>query len=172
MIKIHFISGKVKELDQPWDKFPQKLNFGGLRLLKGGPNLLIPMNSPSIEFVENVPEEVDDGDDVLVEHDRSDEEVVQQEDVQASDERESKEEEKPRTNDEMIADMVALSDCHKNKHEGREMEIWYQETTVGKQKAKAKRYFPVCSFCGVRERYVKAGDLTDEQKENAKVWDK
>ena len=35
-----------------------------------------------------------------------------------------------------------------------------------------KRFFPVCKKCGIRQRYVKAADLTDEQKENAKVWDK
>jgi hypothetical protein len=35
-----------------------------------------------------------------------------------------------------------------------------------------RRYFPVCVKCGMRERYVKAESLTDDEKLNAKVWDK
>jgi hypothetical protein len=172
MIKIHFVSGKVKELDQPWDKFPQKLNFGGLRLLKGNKNLLIPLNSNTIEYVEYEEDEIEET--IESEPVASDEPVAEPTDepeVEAT-VPEPEKETPQEAQDRMLAEMMEKSNCHKNKHEGQDMEIYYQETTVGKGKTAAKRYFPVCSFCGVRERYVKASDLTDEQKENAKVWDK
>lgn len=188
MIKIHFVSGKVKELDQPWDKFPQKLNFGGLRLLKGHNNLLIPLNSTTIEFVEYEEDEVEEYPRIKVSEVTTSEsrpEYPEDKPV-ASDELvgepadestmepvlpEPEKETPQETQDRMLAEMMEKSNCHKNKHEGQDMIIYYQETSVGKSKTPARRYFPVCSFCGVRERYVKASDLTDEQKENAKVWD-
>lgn len=167
MIKIHFLSGKEIELDQPWDKFPQKLTFGGLRLLKAGMNKLVPLNSSTIEFVEYVP-------DAPVQEAPEVEAPVKEPEPEKQEPK--PESEKPETaqekNDRLIGEMMAKSNCHKNKHEGQELDWYYQDVSVGKSKAKARRYFPVCTFCGVRERYVKVDSLTDEQKENAKQWDK
>jgi hypothetical protein len=88
-------------------------------------------------------------------------------------------EEKPETaqerNDRLIAEMKLKSDCSNSKdHMGHEQLIYYQDVQMRKKNAKkglpSRRYFPVCSFCGLRQKYVKADSLTDEQKENAKLW--
>lgn len=44
-----------------------------------------------------------------------------------------------------LAEMIEKSNC---KHEVEKLELYRQHT------AKGIRYFPVCSFCGKRERYV------------------
>jgi hypothetical protein len=44
--------------------------------------------------------------------------------------------------------------------------VFYRQDT-----SKGSRYFPVCSFCGKRERYVKADSLDDKVKETALLWE-
>ena len=66
--------------------------------------------------------------------------------------------------EEFMKDLLAKSNC---KHD--ETTLYVQHVKV-KGKA-SQRYFPVCSFCGTRMRYVKAADLTDEEKYNAKDWE-
>jgi hypothetical protein len=78
----------------------------------------------------------------------------------------TEEDKEPKLTDEQKAqkqmdDMIAKSNC---KHEPEKMEMYQQQTSKG------VRFFPVCSFCGKRERYVKADSLTEEQKLTAKVW--
>jgi len=73
-----------------------------------------------------------------------------------------------------MADMTAKSNC---KHEPEKMELYIQHT------AKGIRYFPVCSFCGRRERYVAESKImkgeyvgtpnekwTEKDIANAKAW--
>jgi len=60
-----------------------------------------------------------------------------------------------------LDEMLAKSSCtHENQT------IYYQEvkTSTGKT---SRRYFPVCDFCGLRMRLLKATALTDEQKDSA-----
>ena len=62
-------------------------------------------------------------------------------------------------NKRIMDEMMAKSNCtHTNTA------IYRQDT------AKGSRYFPVCTFCGKRERYVKADSLTDDQKANSTLW--
>jgi len=67
--------------------------------------------------------------------------------------------------DDMLAYMKEMSECPHEAHD-----FYYTDSQVGRAKSPVRRYFPVCAKCGVREKFVKKADLTDEQKENAKVW--
>jgi hypothetical protein len=69
---------------------------------------------------------------------------------------------KPRTQEEMMAEMIAKSDC---THEGK-LVLYRQHT------AKGIRYFPKCTFCGKRERYVSESKIVKgEYKGTAnEVW--
>lgn len=73
-----------------------------------------------------------------------------------------------------LAEMIAKSNC---KHEKEKLELYLQHT------AKGIRYFPVCSFCGKRERYVSESKIvkgeyagtpnehwTEADIVNAKTW--
>lgn len=62
-----------------------------------------------------------------------------------------------------MKELMAKSSC---KHENQSM--FYQN--ISTKKGDSARYFPVCEFCGQRFRFVKADDLTDEQKESAQLW--
>ncbi len=77
--------------------------------------------------------------------------------------------------DRILAEMKEKSDCAGNGHIGKEQIIHYQDVTIRRKNAKdslpSRRYFPVCSFCGLRQKYVKADTLSDEQKENAKFYE-
>jgi hypothetical protein len=65
--------------------------------------------------------------------------------------------------------MIEKSNC---KHEPEKLDMYMQST------AKGIRYFPVCSFCGKRERYVSEKKVRDGEIErwtgddidNAKMW--
>jgi hypothetical protein len=50
-----------------------------------------------------------------------------------------------KTQEELMAEMLEKSNC---KHEPDKMVLYRQHT------AKGIRYFPRCSFCGKRERYI------------------
>lgn len=92
------------------------------------------------------------------------EETPQPETIEEAPEETPVEEKKPETkqerNDRLIAEMIEKSNC---VHENQTVHV-----TMGKN---GTRYFPVCDFCGQRFRYIKAADLSDEQKANAKVWE-
>lgn len=73
-----------------------------------------------------------------------------------------------------LAEMIEKSNC---KHESSKLELYRQHT------AKGIRYFPVCSFCGKRERYISEAKIlegayagtpnekwTEDDIVNAKVW--
>jgi hypothetical protein len=62
------------------------------------------------------------------------------------------EKDKPKTADEIIAETKLKSDC---KHEPEKLELYIQHT------AKGIRYFPVCKFCGKRERYVSESKIVE-----------
>ena len=81
---------------------------------------------------------------------------------------------KVKTQDEVLEEMMAKSNC---KHEPHKLELWRQHT------AKGIRYFPRCVFCGKRERYVSESKIvkgeykgtvnekwTEESIAKAQVW--
>ena len=153
MSTIHFISGKTQEVTvDDVTKLIDKLKYSGIRMMvdrRESSTLVIPLNSTTIECIE-----------VPAEYIKKEEPEPTVEKITVGD----KEEDKPKKSDEekyqeVMDEMIAKSNCtHQNQ------DIYKQETSNG------TRYFPVCSFCGKRERYVKADSLSDEQKENAKEW--
>ena len=144
---------------------------GGLRLFAPYPGILIPLNSAMIAMVELEDEETF-GEDVEIEleTDEDEEEIPEHEDkMDAQQDKPSEKKSIEENKEELMAKMVAKSNCkHKNT------EIYYQEVKTGPRTNQkiARRYFPVCTFCETRERYVKADSLTDEERANAKIWDK
>lgn len=164
MVRITFVGGHEREFDYDWNKVAPKLLQGGLRLFAPYPGILIPLNSATIAMVEYEDEEIiDDNCEIEMEFEEEKLEAAEQEEKPV--EKKSIEEKK----EELMAEMVAKSNC---KHENTE--IYYQEVKTGPRTNQkiARRYFPVCTFCETRERYVKADSLTDEERANAKIWDK
>lgn len=161
MVKFTYSNGREATYNYEWDKLAPKLLMAGIRLFKPEPDVLIPLNSQTIALIENIVEEVEE-----VEEDKT-EEVVKSEEIEAPKETEEPEKElsAQEKQDAAIALMKELSSC---EHEN--YEYYYQ--VIGSGPKAQKRYFPVCTKCGIRQRYVKAAGLTDEEKENAKIWDK
>jgi hypothetical protein len=63
---------------------------------------------------------------------------------------------KPKTAEEAMDEITAKSNC---KHEPEKLELFIQHT------AKGIRYFPVCKFCGKRERYVSESKIVEGKYE-------
>ena len=160
---IHFVSGKTLECNEKEMRdMPVALNSKGVKVKRLSTGALIPMNSTTIEFIEPVPEPEEEEIEVTTAMD----EVPPRLD---------KVEHKPKkTQEEIMAEMMAKASC---KHEAAKLELYIQHT------AKGPRYFPVCTFCGKRERYVSEkkvndGDYkgtvnekwTSEDILNAKAW--
>lgn len=168
-VKFTFSSGKEVEYDYDWEKLAPKLQLGGMRLFGPQPGVLIPLNSNTIALIEDttiydeVPEEHEpEVGDMKTEVTTSEPPPEYPEEVEKKLSIEEKKE-------AILNDMKEMSECVHEEHD-----IYYQEIMAGPRNNRQaqKRYFPVCAKCGVRERYVKADSLSDEQKENAKKWDK
>jgi hypothetical protein len=101
-----------------------------------------------MEYIEYIPEvlEIDVEDKAIVESG-----VTVQKVQEAREEVESAEDLATRKKKAM-EDLMSKSNC---KHEAEKLELFRQET------AKGARYFPVCSFCGKRERYVSEKKIKD-----------
>jgi len=165
---IHFVSGKELQItEDEFQNIAPKLGARGIKCSKTDDNHLIPLNSTTMEFIEHVPEKPEVK---MVPK----ETVVVQEDKPEPKEEEPEKKEKPKTQDELLAEMMEKSGC---THPSEKLELYLQKT------AKGDRYFPVCSFCGKRERYVSekkilenayAGTVnekwTEEDIKNAKIW--
>jgi len=144
--KIHFVSGKeLKITDAEFRGIAPKLGSKGIKCHRSEKGHLIPMNSTTMEFIEYVEEEVPD----IVEVDEESVEVVEQEPK-----------EQPRDPDEIMNDMISKSNCTHEKQS-----LYVQHT------AKGVRYFPVCDFCGKRDRYVSEKKVLDGEYENWKYED-
>lgn len=179
MNTLHMVDGSTVVVPEArFIKFISMLTHRGIKSVRFDDTILIvsPSNIIRIEIGEDdeqetiervqesvVPEQVD-------EEDGSGEEI--KEDAEP-------EPEKPETPDEyrerVLAEMKAKSDCSNSPdHLGNEQIIHYQDVSIRRKGAKtslpSRRYFPVCSFCGLKQRYVKADSLTDEQKDNATLW--
>ena len=61
-----------------------------------------------------------------------------------------------KTAEDIQAEMIEKSNC---KHEPEKLELFIQHT------AKGIRYFPVCGFCGKRERYVSESKIVEGKYE-------
>ena len=172
---IHFSSGKTLEITETeFANMSPKLNAKGIKTQKTASGHLIPLNSMTMEYIQWVPE-------------KADEEIVKEPVLAVekydwkTDGRELEDmkqaEPKPahrQTDEEIIAEMTAKSNC---KHEPEKMELYIQHT------AKGIRYFPLCTFCGKRERYVAESKIingeyagtpnekwTSDDIANAKPW--
>lgn len=163
---IHFSSGKTREIgSEEFSKLPIKLNARGIKTMLDrteGRTLMIPLNSNTIEFIEEIIEIPEVTEEPVVEVDEVDElTAIKAELAKATEEVESKKD-KEEIEKEKMDDMMAKSSC---THPEDGMVIYRHDTKKG------SRYFPVCSFCGKRERYVKAESLPEEAKATAKIWE-
>jgi len=151
---IHFVSGKTLEISQAeFDQISPKLNARGVKISVTTDGHKIPLNSTTMEFIEHVPEVVEEPE--VVEPEVIETEYVKVEEV-VDNPRELVEKEKPKTQEEKLVEMMEKSAC---KHEPEKMVLYKQQT------AKGERLFPVCSFCGKRERYVSEKRIIDGKYE-------
>jgi len=139
---IHFSSGKTLEITEAeFRVISPKLNGKGIKTQTTAAGHKIPLNSMTMEYIEHVPEKED--------------KVINPEPVLAPVKLPTvMDQDKPKTNDEIVAEMTAKSNC---KHEPEKLELYRQHT------AKGIRYFPVCSFCGKRERYVSESKIVKDE---------
>ena len=140
---IHFVSGKTLDIDElEFSNIAPKLQGKGIKCQRSQAGHIIPLNSSTIEFIEHVVDELPSS----VEVNGEILEVVK---------KEPKEEAK-----DPMEDMIAKSNCtHENQS------LYLQKT------AKGDRYFPVCDFCGKRERYVSEKKVLDGEYEDWKAED-
>jgi len=152
MSKLVFNTGKEVEFPyHDWDKTILNLKTGGLRMtLIGG--VVVPLNSQNIQFLEKgeppAKEEVIDVEFTVVEE------------VEEEEEKELTPQEKQ---DKLLEEMKAKSDC---KHPPEKQELHFQDTKTG------RKYFNVCSFCGIRSRFIAMKDLQEQglDLDKAKEW--
>jgi hypothetical protein len=170
MPRIHFSSGKTLEIDeQEFNGISTKLQYKGIRIqvIKSTGDL-VPLNSSTIEFIEKADPTFDDifedMDEVII----TDVESVEEEKRRIIAEEQivelPKQEERavrPLTDaekqDKLLAEMIEKSNC---THGDGKQKMFKQDTKQG------IKYFPVCTHCGKRERYVsgkkiKEGVITD-----------
>ena len=157
---IHFSSGKTQEIAvEKFRNFPVELNKRGVKTMRDDNEdrqLLIPLNSNTIEFIECIYIEVEEE---VVPEPTQDEilAMIQQEAKEMKESVDSKKDLEEKR-EEAEADFMKRANCtHTN------LDIFK------KVQANGVRYMPVCADCGKRERYVKADSLSDAQKENAKI---
>jgi hypothetical protein len=136
---IHFVSGKTLEItEKEMRDMPISLTGKGVKVKKMKSGALVPMNSTTIEFVEPIKESEEEVAESTLPMEHGETAILKPMDKQEAPET-------PKTPDEILADMTAKSNC---KHEPEKLVLYRQHT------AKGIRYFPRCSFCGKRERYV------------------
>lgn len=169
---IYFSSGKTLEItEEERSKIAPKLQNSGVKLYRCGEHrqTLIPLNSNTMEMIEFVPEPEVEEEPVIV-HKETSMGISQVSDHIVEDKQDHQEAPKESTEEKqkrMMDDLIAKSNC---KHE--DQSLYIQHT------AKGIRYFPVCLFCGKRERFVSEKRILDgevdqwgpEDIKNAKVW--
>lgn len=169
--RIHFSSGKTLEItEREFLNISPKLNGKGIKTQKTKSGHVIPLNSMTMEYIEHIPEVADEAIDPepVLANSAPVAPVVEEPAV------EEPVKMKRKTSDEILADMMEKSNC---KHEPEKLELYIQHT------AKGVRYFPVCSFCGKREKYVSESKIvngeyagtphekwTEEHIANATPW--
>ena len=150
--KIHFVSGKTLDItEKEFQAISPKLGMKGIKCHKSQEGHLIPMNSTTMEFIEHIEEKEEELEEVIEEETKAVITTAEFEEYK----------------EDALKTMIDKSNC---KHENQTLHI--QHT------AKGIRYFPVCDFCGKRERYVSEKKILDgeyeewkaEDIENAKPW--
>jgi len=167
MPRIHFTSGKVMDItEHEYDHIMPKMKNGGIRFYPTKRGDLIPLNSMTMEIITKglEPAELDPEAKDPVEYKMPDSNETMKYNKKVPEKAE--EDKEPKLTDQQkaekaMADIIAKSNC---THPEETSQICVQETSKG------PRYFPICTFCGFRGRYVKKDSLTDEQKTNAQVW--
>jgi hypothetical protein len=166
---IHFTSGKKLEINEyEYLKIAPKLKGGGIRLMQMTGGHLIPLNSNTMEMIEHIEEKVANSPIVINKKQTMGITELPEE------QKEQVEKPKVKTAEEVMADITAKSNC---KHEPEKTELYIQHTTKG------LRYFPVCNFCGKRDRYISESKIvkgeykgtpnekwTEKDIANAKPW--
>jgi hypothetical protein len=149
--KIHFTSGKTVDLtEHEFRRIAPQMQERGIRLVKLQNGWYVPVNSNSMEFIEYIPEELEiDKEDKAIK-----ESGVTADVVEKTAEEIKKEESITERKKKALEEMMTKSNC---MHEAEKLELYVQQT------AKGVRYFPVCSFCGKRERYVSEKKILDGQ---------
>jgi hypothetical protein len=170
---IHFSSGKEQDISTgKLDKFIMDLKGRGIKLMIDRTEyrtLIIPLNSSTMEFIEHIVEEpvfktesegtpigakeyVDNSEELRILKEELEESMKQVEDKKDVEEKQ----------EDAMKELMEKSNCTHPESK----RVFYRQDT-----AKGSRYFPVCSFCGKRERYVKADSLEDKVKETALLWE-
>ena len=151
---IHFVSGKTLAISElEFNNISPKLGAKGIRCQVSHAGHIIPLNSTTMEYIEHIEEEKE------VREMPTETLVPKQKAITESEFTEQKE--------DALNEMIAKSNC---KHDNQT--LYVQHT------AKGVRYFPVCDFCGKRDRYVSEKKVLDgeypewkyEDVENAKPW--
>jgi len=139
---IHFGSGKTLEISEyEFSKMAPKLGAKGIRSQITEAGHIVPLNSTTMEFIEKVAEPTLEAGVTLLDKDETIIGEIQSQEVI------------PKTNSEILDIMKEKSNC---KHEPEKQSLYVQHT------AKGKRYFPVCDFCGKRERYISEKKIADK----------
>lgn len=157
---IHFVSGKTRDIGvHKFDIMPVELNKRGVKTMRDDNDecqILIPLNSNTIEFIECAFVEVEE--EVVPEPtDQEVLEMIKAEAEEAKAEVDSKKDLEEKRKD-AEDDFMKRANC---THQ--ETAIWKRITGSG------ERYMPVCVVCGKRERYVKKDSLSPEEMANAKI---
>lgn len=144
MISVYFTSGKVLELEKGEDeRFLRGIKLrGGIKYYQTNKGHIIPLNSQTIELIEVGEMDVEEK-----EFERA--AIIAQEtpvpEVPKMDKQEAPKESEQEKNDRRLKELMDKSDC---EHEKEKLEVKFTATKNG------KRYFPVCSFCGHRGRFI------------------
>lgn len=168
-IKITMIDGEtIEKEDYDYEMVVPRLLKAGCKLWKLNERLLVQVDK--IAFVEDTTdyEKLEDEEiaDILAEAKETEAEL-EEEPVEETPVKEEKPKSAQERADEQLALIKELSECPHEEHE-----IFYRESTVGRNRKPIKRYFPVCKKCGLVEKFVKSDSLPDEVKEAAKLYDR
>jgi flagellar biosynthesis GTPase FlhF len=148
--KIHFYSGKIIELDEAEGKsFWDRMSKAGIRAWQSrSQNITIPFNSSTIEFIENDEAVVKTVGELEADKREQEEKKRKERVAEKKMSQEDRTKEKEELIKEMEEDFMARANCTHKKGDKTLYQLQYSETAQG------RKFFPVCSFCGHRGRYV------------------
>lgn len=165
MPTIHFVNGMKQAIpEENWNGFLKRWNNSGLKYYIDRINgNIIPFDSPSIAIVEREkPDEPTE--EVRQELPKAEETESDEEDESAEEVPEVTAQEKAEA---ALAEMKAKSECGMNKHTGQKQIIYKQAFKAAKGGKVYYKYYPICSFCGEKGRFIAADKLPDDVKEAA-----
>ena len=131
--KIHYASGSIVELQEgESERFWGRASKAGFRYYQSLDNKIIPFNHPTIEYIELepfVPKAVKKAKEAVTMKQAQEDAMTEQ--------------------DKQDKLMLDRSNCTHRDSEGKTLrKLYYMETTNG------RKYFPVCDFCGHREKFI------------------